>query len=189
MSFDENDITGRWDYGSLPPNVYIGRNCWLERRDSFNRFRSAQDPGLILGDGVQVYTWTSFNVEPAGCVRVGNNSILVGPMFMCAEQITLGKNVTVSYHVTIADSDFHPTDPVLRIRDAIAITPFGDRSQRPQVVSEPVTIEDDVWIGIGSIILKGVHIGRGARLEAGSVVARDVPAHAIVHGNPAKSFG
>jgi len=185
MSLDERDITGQWDYRTLPPNVRLGRDCWLERRDSFARFRSQRQPGLVLGDGVRVYAWTTFNVEPTGSIEIGNGSILVGAVFMCAERISLGSNVTVSYHVTIADSDFHPTDPELRIQDAIANSPHGDRSLRPTITSRPVTIDDDVWIGIGAIILKGVHIGRGARVHAGAVVARDVPAGAAVAGNPA----
>jgi acetyltransferase-like isoleucine patch superfamily enzyme len=186
MSFNELDITGNWDYGSLPANVRVGRGCWLERRDSFVRFRSEKDPGLVLRNGVRVYTWTTFNVEPTGYIEVGDDSILVGPVFMCAEQIILGRNVTISYHVTIADSDFHSTDPDLRIRDAIASSPQGDRGQKPALVSQPVMIDDDVWIGVGAIILKGVHIGAGARIHAGAVVTRDVPSGAILAGNPAR---
>lgn len=187
MSWDERDIIGQWDYGTLPPNVRIGSDCWLERRDSFARFRSTRDPGLVLGDGVRVYTWTSFNVEPTGRVEVGNGSTLVGAIFMCAERITLGRNVTVSYHVTLADSDFHPADPQLRIQDAIANSPQGDRSQRPAIVSRPITIDDNVWIGVGAIVLKGVHVGQGARISAGAVVTHDVPAGATVSGNPAQA--
>ncbi|HEG44170.1 MAG TPA: hypothetical protein ENH94_09000, partial [Phycisphaerales bacterium] len=48
------------------------------------------------------------------------------------------------------------------------------------------TIEDDVWIGFGSIILAGVKIGRGAIIAAGSVVTKDVPEYAIMGGVPAK---
>jgi acetyltransferase-like isoleucine patch superfamily enzyme len=186
MTLDERDITGAWDYSSLPLNVRVGKDCWLERRDSFTRFRSTQNPGLVLGEGVHVFTWTTFNVEPTGYVEIGDGSTIVGGIFMCAERITVGRNVIVSYHVTIADSDFHPIDSELRIQDAIANSPLGDRSQRPAIVSRPVMIEDDVWIGIGAIILKGVHIGRGARIQAGSVVTQDVPPGQTVAGNPAK---
>jgi acetyltransferase-like isoleucine patch superfamily enzyme len=186
MSFDERSVTGEWDYGELPPNIHLGCDCWLERRDSFNRFRSVQEPGIVLGARVRVYTWTSFNVEPTGYVEIGSDSTIVGAVFMCAESITIGRNVIVSYHVTIADSDFHPSDPQLRIRDAIANSPEGDRGQRPSIISRPIRIDDDVSIGIGAIILKGVHIGRGARIAAGSVVSRDIPAGAVVTGNPAR---
>jgi acetyltransferase-like isoleucine patch superfamily enzyme len=179
------DITGQWDYASLPSNVRVGQDCWLERKDSFGSYRSRQTPGLVLGDRVRVYMWTTFNVEPSGVVEVGDDSVLVGPVFMCAERITIGRRVVISYNVTIADSDFHPLDPELRKQDAIANSPYGDRSQRPPYISRPVVIEDEAWIGIGAIILKGVRIGRGARVGAGAVVTHAVPPGATVEGNPA----
>jgi len=50
----------------------------------------------------------------------------------------------------------------------------------------PVVIEDDVWIGTRAIILPGVRVGRGSIVGAGAIVTRDVPAYAIVGGNPAR---
>ena len=183
---DIAEITGRWDYSQLPPNIRVGSDCYFERKGSFSRFRSKKEPGLIIGDRVKAYTWTEFNVEPTGFLEIGDDSILVGAVFMCAESIQIGKRVVVSYHVTIADSDFHPKDPELRKKDAIANAPFGDKSQRPPVVSRPVVIEDNVWIGTGAIILKGVRIGQGARIGAGAVVTSDVPAGASLEGNPGR---
>jgi len=189
MSDGIDTITGAWDLATLPANVRIGRDCWLERKDSFERFRSACEPGLVIGDRVRVYTWTTFNVEPQGQVFVGSDSVLVGAVFMCARRIEIGKRVIVSYGVTIADSDFHPRDPHQRILDAEANAPLGDRATRPAVAAAPVTVEDDAWIGIGAIVLKGVRVGRGARVMAGAVVTRDVAPGATVAGNPAHPCG
>ena len=75
---DSGEITGDWDYATLPANVRIGRDCFVERKDCFERYRSEQPVGLRLGDRVQVYTWTTFNIEPSGRVEVGDDSILVG---------------------------------------------------------------------------------------------------------------
>ena len=186
MDVDEREITGDWDYSKLPANIQIGRSCWLERRASFDRFRSDRLPGLVIGDRVKVYTWTTFNVEPTGIVEIGDDSVLVGAVFMCADRSTIGRNVTISYHVTIADADFHPIDPSLRIQDAVANSPGGDRNHRPAFESRPVLIEDDVQIGIGAIILKGARIRKGARVSAGSVVTGEVPEGATVAGNPAR---
>jgi acetyltransferase-like isoleucine patch superfamily enzyme len=180
------DIIGDWDYSTLPHNVVIGEDCWFERKASFGSFRSASQPGLIFGNRVRVYAWTTFNVEPTGVVEIGDDSLLVGATFMSAGRIVLGRRVIVSYQVVIADSDFHPVDPEERKRDAIANAPGGDRSQRPPYVSKPVVIEDDVQIGIGAIVLKGVRIGRGARVGAGAVITADVPAGAVMIGNPAR---
>lgn len=50
----------------------------------------------------------------------------------------------------------------------------------------PIIVEDDVWIGMGSIILSGITVGQGSIIAAGSVVTKNVPKYAIVGGNPAK---
>jgi acetyltransferase-like isoleucine patch superfamily enzyme len=175
-----------WDRSELPWNVRVGEGCMLERtRETFARFRSQRDPGLRLGDHVRVYHGTTFNVESGGQVEVGDRSVLAGAAFMCIESIALGRGVVCSYHITIADCDFHPLDPDLRRRDAIANAPEGDRSQRPPLTSAPVVVEDGAWIGIGAIVLKGIRIGRRARVCAGAVVTRDVGAGVVAAGNPA----
>src|SRR5688572_16892455 len=99
---DFADITGQWEPSSLPPNVRIGSNCYLERKAGFERFFSERDPGLVLGDDVVVYTWTNFAVDPDGYVEVGDGTILVGAQFMCGEHISIGRRVVISYNVTIA---------------------------------------------------------------------------------------
>ncbi len=180
-----DELRGRWDYTSLASNIRLGDGCFLERRDTFERFRSERDPGLVLGDGTTVYTWTTFNVDPTGCIEIGRDCVLVGAVFMCADAISVGDRVVISYNVTIADSDFHPIDPAERRLDAIANAPGGNRSRRPTIRTAPVVIEDDVHVGIGAIVLKGVRIGTGARIGAGAVVTHDVPPGGFVQGNPA----
>ena len=63
---------------------------------------------------------------------------------------------------------------------------MGNRKKRPAIKTLPVTIEDDVWIGFNATILKGVHIGKGAVIQPGSLVMENVEAGNIVSGNPAK---
>jgi acetyltransferase-like isoleucine patch superfamily enzyme len=180
-------ITNDWDYSTLPANVRLGCDCFLERKNSFDRYRSEQNPGLVLGDRVRVYSFTDLNIEPSGMVAIDDDSIVVGGIFMCAQRITIGKRAIISYGVTIADSDFHPTDPAARKLDAIANSPYGEKSLRPYIETSPVEISDDVWIGIGAIILKGVRIGVGARIGAGAVITRDVPVGGYYIGNPARA--
>src|SRR6478736_9102113 len=96
---DDSELTGTWDYASLPTNVAIGSDCFLERQASFERFRSKRQPGLILGNRVRAFTWTTFNVEPTGKITVGDDTTLVGAIFMCTGNITIGSRVVVSYNV------------------------------------------------------------------------------------------
>lgn len=180
------ELTGDWNYGDLAPRVEVGDGCFLERKESFERVRSRRSPAVTLGARVRVYTWSAFTVEGDGEVRVGDDSTLVGAVFWCAERISIGRRVVVSHYVMVADSDFHPRDPGLRRRDAIALAPFGDERARPPLATAPVVIEDDVQVGIGAIILKGVRIEGGARIGPGAVVTSNVPAEAEVAGNPAR---
>lgn len=179
------EMDGTWDYGTLPPNVRVGARCLIEGKASFERFLSRRDPGLVLGDDVTVHMYTGFGVEEDGVVEIGSGSVLVGAVLMCRERITIGRRVVLSYNVTIADSDFHPHDAALRRADCEAIAPKGDR-RRPAVTSKPVVLEDDVQVGVGAIVLKGVTVGAGARIGPAAVVTTDVPPGAVVVGNPAR---
>jgi acetyltransferase-like isoleucine patch superfamily enzyme len=97
-------------------------------------------------------------------------------------QFTLNKKITVGNHVLIAgradiqDSDGHPSDPSRRMR--------GEDMDESDIA--PVTIQDYAWIGRDAHVLKGVTIGRGAVVAAGSVVVSDVPDGAIAMGVPAR---
>ena len=185
------ELIGTWDYSTLPPNVRLGTDCFIESKQAFAKFSSTRDPGLVLGDRVRVYAagWGSgFGILDAGLVTIGDDSVLIGGQFMCGEQITVGKRVVISYNAIISDGDFHPLDPELRRRDALYGAPFDSSVTEPgSWTPKPVIIEDDVRIGINAIVLKGVRIGAGALVRPGAVVTSDVPAGAVVEGNPARA--
>ncbi|MBT4969323.1 MAG: acyltransferase, partial [Bacteroidetes bacterium] len=137
--------------------------------------------------GSDVTLWrTSFAVEENGFLEIGDNCFIADASLVCSKQIIIGKQVFIAGGVTIVDSDFHPLDPLERYKDIIAISPVGDRTKRPIIETQPVIIEDNVWIGFNSTILKGVIIGNGAIIEPGSLVLNDVLPGQKVSGNPAK---
>ena len=114
----------------------------------------------------------------AGAVlEIGDDFGMTGGSICAAHHITIGDRVTVGANTNILDTDFHPLDHNQRRRD-------------PQAArSASVVIEDDVFIGMNCLILKGVRVSRGSVVGAGSVVTRDVPAGAIVAGNPVQVVG
>ncbi|WP_211092637.1 acyltransferase [Chitinophaga varians] len=95
----------------------------------------------------------------------------------CINQVIIGNNVLVASRVFITDH-FHGKIDALE-KD---ISP----SDRNLYSKGPVIIHDNVWIGEGVVVMPGVTIGKGAIIGANAVVTRDVPAYAVVGGNPAK---
>ena len=110
-------------------------------------------------------------------LTIGDDFGMTGGSLVCDEQISIGDRVWVGANSVIVDTDFHPLDPQRRLA-----APLDARTA-------PIQIGDDVFVGMNSLILKGVTIGAGAVIGAGSVVRRDVPAGAIVAGNPAAVVG
>jgi acetyltransferase-like isoleucine patch superfamily enzyme len=99
---------------------------------------------------------------------IGHNSVLVS-----RKRIQIGDNCMLAGFCYILDVDHEFADPE---------TTIADQGLR----IKPVTIGNDVWVGAGSIILRGVTIGDGAVVAANSVITHDVPPYAVVAGMPAK---
>ncbi len=92
-----------------------------------------------------------------------------------SKTITIGKNTMIAPNCTIVDSDFH------------ALWPAEGRLRNPNFEADAdVIIGENVWLGMQVIVLKGVTIGDGAVIGAGSVVTRDIPANALAAGVPAR---
>lgn len=110
---------------------------------------------------------------PEGTIEVGNNVGISGATISARKRISIGDNVLIGSGALISDNDAHPLHP-------------DDRNDVSKTLSAAIEIGDDVFIGARSIVLKGVKLGRGAVVGAGSVVSRDVPEMTVVAGNPAK---
>ncbi|EML0281075.1 acyltransferase [Vibrio alginolyticus] len=106
---------------------------------------------------------------------MGANTRIHGTCIHAYESITIGKNCLIAANCQIFDGSGHDLS-------------FSDVENRINTrgVSKPVLIEDNVWIGINSIILPGVTIGNGSVIAANSVVTKDIPPMVLAGGNPAK---
>lgn len=122
-----------------------------------------------------------------GKIEIGKNCYIGDhSRIWAADNIKIGNNVLIAHNVNIFDNDTHPIDYLERRDDAENIIFRGIRKNYQSLHSSPVEIGHDTWIGCNSIILKGVKIGKGTIVAAGSVVTKDVPPNVIVAGNPAK---
>jgi acetyltransferase-like isoleucine patch superfamily enzyme len=107
-------------------------------------------------------------------LEVGNNFSMTGGTLCAAERIVIGNKVVVGANTIIIDTNFHPLNPEAR------------RLHPQDSKIEPIVIKDDVFIGMNCLILKGVTIGQGSVIGAGSVVTKDIPNGVIAVGNPAR---
>lgn len=145
------------------------------------------NPTIVIEDGVTFDSEPKHNeagiVHPCTLAATGNGKLHIGEgtgmsgvLICCQDSVTIGKHVGIGANVTIYDTDFHPVNPYERIV-------VNDDSD---IKRKSVQIDDYVWIGANAMILKGVHIGRGAVIGAGAVVTSDVPELTVYAGNPAK---
>ncbi|WP_051350463.1 acyltransferase [Dyadobacter alkalitolerans] len=119
-------------------------------------------------------------------IQIGNNSFVgEGARIWAGDNVLIGNGVLIAHNVTIIDSDSHELDYLEREQSFIKLTTDGHPKDLGSVKTSPIVIEDNVWISYNSCILKGVKIGKGAIVGAGSVVSKDVPPFTIVAGNPA----
>ena len=123
--------------------------------------------------------------------KIGSRVMINGSNFYCTNEIVIGDDVLISWGCTIADSNMHSILSEDRVKElSVAKQEYdnGTLGDNPvgNISSAPIIIKDKVWIGFNSIIMKGVTIGEGAVIGAGSVVTKDVPDYAVVGGNPAE---
>jgi acetyltransferase-like isoleucine patch superfamily enzyme len=148
---------------------------------------------VTIGDNCQLFCNFIFE-SSEGEVTIGNNVFIGGSNIICRSKITFGNNIFVAWGGYIYDHDSHSLD--FRKRREDILQQLNDmRTGQPNFIynknwdavnCSPITIKDDVWIGMNVTILKGVTIGEGSIVGAGSVVTKDVPPWSIVAGNPAK---
>ncbi len=120
-----------------------------------------------LGDRVFLHRFVKLSAY-GGKIEIGDGSYIGDRTEIhSGESVVIGSGVNIAWDCNILDRDYHAFD-----------------SDTEKIA--PVTIEDHVWIGARSIVLKGVTIGTGAVVAAGSVVVHDVPKGCLVAGNPAK---
>ena len=144
--------------------------------------------------GVKIGDWFSFrsggNLNPLsrnikGCIvawegasiKIGNSVGISSACIWIRDSLTIGNNVKIGGNAIIMDSDQHSMNYQLR---------RAGKTDYPATKNAPIVIEDDVLIGTGAMILKGVTIGARSVIGAGSVVTKDIPADCIAAGNPCR---
>ncbi len=188
--FINNELV--WRLSSLAFKVkcrLLGIECGRVR--CYGRVDAYRAPGsrIALGDGVSVTSLSSRGnacslyararlrtLTPLASISIGEGTGINGlSATVRSTAIVIGKNCRIGPNVMITDSDCH------------AIMPPEARKSSPGFESDAeVNIEENVWVGMNSMILKGVRIGKNSVIGAGSIVTRDIPSDCLAVGAPAK---
>jgi len=156
-------------------NIYLHHGVFLDQ----SAYLHACPEGIEIGEntivmhGAILHVYNFRDLPHAG-IKIGRDS-LIGEYSVIRGQggVVLGDRVYTSPFTQIIAVNHVFSDPD---------KPFVEQG----ITAEGIVIEDDVWLGAGSIITDGVRVGKGAVVAAGAVVTADVPAHAVVGGVPAK---
>lgn len=150
------------------PIIQKHRQSTIQFGDRLRLRSTTRSNPLGANHPVLLCTW-----QAGSLIRTGDDFSMTGGSLCASEQIVIGNRVTVGANSIIVDADFHPLQPHLRLEQ-----PQGG-------LTSAIVIEDDVFVGMHCLILKGVTIGQGSVIGAGSVVTGNIPAGVIAAGNPA----
>lgn len=163
-------------YISRKSELLIDRGFYFNTQFGVRRILSNRHVGeLYIASGSR-FTTEEFScyagcriiVNPGAKLSLGTGYMNYNSVIDCSKTIIIGHNVKISENVMIRDSDNH-----------IIVGSEKD-------MEAPIIIEDNVWICMNVTILKGVTIGEGSIIAAGSIVTKDIPAHTLAAGVPAK---
>ncbi len=142
---------------------------------------------IVLGDDVVLHSRSRFTalgvkhpvilrtLSNSARIRIGSNVGMSGTTICAVESVEIGDECLIGADVTIADTDFHSILPERRRSAPLAAAAHS-----------PIIIERNVFLGAGSYVLKGVHIGENSIIGCASVVTQDIPANCIAAGNPCR---
>jgi len=146
---------------SSPSSIKLGRHVVL-CSDSGATALGVNHP-VVLETGI-----------PGATLTIGDHVGISGASICAYSRIEIGSYCLLGANVMIVDTDFHPIEPENR------------RHSNINVKTAPVVIEENVFLGTNSVVLKGVRIGKNSVIGANSVVVRDIPSNAIAAGNPCR---
>jgi acetyltransferase-like isoleucine patch superfamily enzyme len=161
--------------------IKYGKNCRFYGIAYFFRHQGSR---ILIGENTAFRSDKTSNLiginrkciiathSKSALIEIGKNSGFSGVTIGAFEKVIIGNNLLCGANVIISDFDWHNIDPLSRLETCIS--------------SLPVIIEDNVFIGVNSIIWKGVTIGENSVIGANSVVTKSIPSNVIAAGNPCR---
>jgi carbonic anhydrase/acetyltransferase-like protein (isoleucine patch superfamily) len=188
MSLAVANRTLGWDWygGTIPENVVLDEEAYLETTYSFLHYRSQVAEGVRLGEGSTVYMGTMFDVGPGGRVSLGRCALVHGAWIICDAQVEIGDYALISWNVVLMDTYRACREPRRRRFQLRQVPAHPLRRLLAETEAQPIRIGRNAWIGFDCCVLPGITIGEGSIVGARSVVTENVPPYTVVAGNPAR---
>jgi len=188
-----NKYSKKWEI--YKDYILIGNTTIIDNSASLKIYNLSSKEFINLEIGYGSHIFSSFNIlKESAKIVIGNNCQLGAVNFICAENIIVGNDVLMAWGITIMDNDSHSIEWENRRNDIkqcyedylLDKNNFIKNKDWTNVKTKKIIIEDKVWIGFNSTVLKGVSIGEGAVIGANSVVVSNIPAWTVAAGNPAR---
>ncbi len=160
--------------------VKLGPNAWCYNRGERNSIRIG-DRSICRGV-LRCEVFGSGEIIIHEDVYLGDDCLISS-----AERVEIHRYSLLAHGVQVFDNDSHPLEAWERADDYDSL--LHGSGTRAEIASKPITIGPNAWIGSQTILLKGVTVGEGSIIAAGSVVTKDIPSNRIAAGNPARVMG
>jgi acetyltransferase-like isoleucine patch superfamily enzyme len=162
----------------------IGGNHLFAKTSTITLFDGSNKSDIIVGNNCLI--WGHLNSQNKGKIVIGEWVFVAhSTSIISCNRIEIGKDTQIGPYTVISDNNSHPISPAYR--RMMSHTPnFSDVRHLKHSANAPICIGENVWIGEKVRICKGITIGENAIIAANSVVTKNVPANAIVAGNPAR---
>jgi acetyltransferase-like isoleucine patch superfamily enzyme len=175
-----------WYPGTIPANVTWDPTAYVGSSYSFGRFRSEEWVAVRVGRAASLCDGAVLDVGPHGRVTIEDHAIVTETArIVCDGEITVGEYALIAWNALVMDTYRWPFDASARAQ-ALTSLPREMPRLAPGGDVRPVRIGRNAWIGFEACVLPGVDVGEGAVVAARSVVVENVPAYAVVAGNPAR---
>ena len=164
------EVFGKFSYGK-GCGVGVGTNIIIINR-------------ALLKIGDDCYIGRNVELGPSDCIEIGSNTSIQDRCIFLGN-VTIGRHCTVAPNVYISSGKhYYDLQPSLLIKDQDILASLD--KELSVINSKPVIVQDDCWLGINVVVMRGVTIGKGAVVGANSVVTKNVEPYTVVAGAPAK---
>jgi acetyltransferase-like isoleucine patch superfamily enzyme len=158
------------------------KNVWFHPISIVINMNKCKD-SISLGENT-IIKGELLTFKHGGKINIGENCFVgEGSRIWSDTNIIIGNRVLISHNVNIHDNNSHPIDPEQRHLHYKEMITYGHPKNINGLKGTEIVIEDDVWIGFNAVILKGIKIGKGSIIAAGSIVLKDVPPNYIYGGS------